>query len=286
MGVDEPPEWVGDDPELDGAVERGGVDADGAPELGDEGLAVPAGVVEPVLAVVVLEPVEAVPVDGPRRPGRCSRSARLVAGGSGDRGGRPRGLVVLFDDARAVGAGTPRLGAGGGLRDVRGCPDQRVGDQRAGGRDDRGAQHGRRAREHRSQPGGPKRQPEPGARGRRGGDCRGVGLPGRFGLCLRGIDRLVASRGRPVRREPRRGRLGRSGRGCCLAVGGGSGVTGAARYGSGVTGAAGGSCGGVEVPEVLRCLASHSSRSWPASAEASESALARSCSPDTRRRGT
>ncbi len=65
MGVDEPPERVGDDPELDGAVERGGVDADGAPELGDEGLAVSAGVVEPVLAVVVLEPVEAVPVDGP-----------------------------------------------------------------------------------------------------------------------------------------------------------------------------------------------------------------------------
>jgi hypothetical protein len=58
---------VGGDPELDGAVERGGVDADGAPELGEEGLAAPAGAVEPVLAVVVLEPVEAVPVpvDGP-----------------------------------------------------------------------------------------------------------------------------------------------------------------------------------------------------------------------------
>jgi hypothetical protein len=71
VGAEEPLEWVGDDPESEGALEPGGVPAGGALEFGVEGLDVPGGVVEPVAAVVVLEPVEAVrvavdaPVDAP-----------------------------------------------------------------------------------------------------------------------------------------------------------------------------------------------------------------------------
>lgn len=109
---------------------------------------------------------------------------------------------------------------------------------------------------------------------------------GSTGSSLAAAVQSVGSHGADVRGGTGVGAASRGGWGVGAASPGGWGVTGAARYGSGATGAAGGSWRGAEVPEVLRCLASHSSRSWPASAEASESALARSCSPDTRRRGT